>query len=72
MVLLFARLLPAQVRHVGDLNTREPRVPGFAHAGGHVLDHVFVRGLEVAVPAVTLERGGLSDHVPVLATVRRP
>ena len=25
MVLLFARLLPAQVRHVGDLNTRELR-----------------------------------------------
>ncbi|HMS61925.1 MAG TPA: endonuclease/exonuclease/phosphatase family protein [Solirubrobacteraceae bacterium] len=56
----------------GDLNTRAPRVPGFEPAGGHVLDHVFVRGLEVAVPAVTLERGGLSDHVPVLATVRRP
>ena len=54
----------------GDLNTRTPAVPGFAHAGGHVLDHVFVRGLEVAAPAITLERHGLSDHVPVLATVR--
>lgn len=56
----------------GDLNTRTPRVPGFEHAGGHVLDHVFVRGLEVAAPALTLERGGLSDHVPVLATVAPP
>ena len=54
----------------GDLNTRTPAVPGFTHAGGHALDHVFVRGLEIAAPAVTLERGGLSDHVPLLATVR--
>lgn len=56
----------------GDLNTRTPVVPGFAHAGGHVLDHVFMRGLELAEPAVTLPRAGLSDHVPVLATLRRP
>jgi endonuclease/exonuclease/phosphatase family metal-dependent hydrolase len=55
----------------GDLNTRTPRVPGFEHAGGHVLDHVFVRGLEVAAPAARLERGALSDHVPVRATVER-
>jgi endonuclease/exonuclease/phosphatase family metal-dependent hydrolase len=51
----------------GDLNTREPVVPGFAHAGGHVLDHVFVRGLEVVQPGHTLKRGTLSDHRPVLA-----
>ena len=59
-----------QIVFGGDLNTRTPVIPGFAHAGGHVLDHVFVRGVEVAVPAVTLARGGLSDHVPVLATLR--
>jgi len=56
----------------GDLNTRTPSVPGFEHAGGHVLDHVFVRGLDVAGPVVKLERHGLSDHVPVLASVARP
>ena len=55
----------------GDLNTRTPHVPGFEHAGGHVLDHVFVRGLEVAAPVVRLERHGLSDHLPVLASVAR-
>ena len=29
----------------GDMNTRKPVVPGFEHAGGHVIDHVFARGL---------------------------
>lgn len=53
----------------GDLNIRGPVVPGFEHAGGHVLDHVFARGLRVAEPARTLERGNLSDHVPVLAAL---
>lgn len=51
----------------GDLNLRKPVVPGFTSAGGHVLDHVFVRGLEVVARARKLERGGLSDHVPVVA-----
>ncbi len=54
----------------GDLNLRKPVVSGFASAGGHVLDHVFVRGLDVAERARTLERGGLSDHMPVVATLR--
>ncbi len=53
----------------GDLNLRKPVVPGFQSAGGHVLDHVFVRGLDVVERARKLERGGLSDHVPVVATV---
>jgi endonuclease/exonuclease/phosphatase (EEP) superfamily protein YafD len=56
----------------GDMNTRGPQVPGFAHAGGHVIDHVFARGLAVAAPARTLERDGLSDHAPVLAVLRLP
>lgn len=51
----------------GDLNLKRPVVPGFQHAGGHVLDHVFVHGLDVVERARTLERGGLSDHVPVFA-----
>lgn len=55
----------------GDANTHTPAVPGFTHCGGHVLDHVFARGLRVAEPATTLPRhdagvdANLSDHRPV-------
>lgn len=49
----------------GDLNVRDPRVPGFAYAGGGHVDHVFARGCEIAAPADALERGALSDHAPV-------
>ena len=54
----------------GDMNTRRPQVPGFAHGGGHVIDHVFARGYVVAGPVQTLDAGGLSDHAPVLATLK--
>lgn len=53
----------------GDLNTRAPIAPGFAHAAGHSVDHVLVRPANVAAPGRTLERGPLSDHLPVLAEV---
>lgn len=59
----------------GDTNVRAPQVPGYTDCGGHVLDHVFARGLEPAGPAVTLPRhdaaldANLSDHRPVLAQV---
>ena len=53
----------------GDLNTRTPIAPGFAHAAGHSVDHVLVRPANVAAPGRTLERGPLSDHLPVLAEV---
>jgi endonuclease/exonuclease/phosphatase family metal-dependent hydrolase len=53
----------------GDLNVRDPYVSGFVHAGGHGVDHVFVRGLEPAGRCELLERGSLSDHAPVLATL---
>jgi endonuclease/exonuclease/phosphatase family metal-dependent hydrolase len=52
----------------GDFNVRRPAPEGLVHAGGHNVDHVFVRGLEPAgieVPA----RHRLSDHDPVVATV---
>lgn len=55
-----------------DCNTKTPSFPGFTHCGGHVLDHVFARGLRVAEPARTLPRhckaigANLSDHKPVL------
>jgi endonuclease/exonuclease/phosphatase family metal-dependent hydrolase len=53
----------------GDLNVHDPEVPGFVHAGGHDVDHVFARGMAVAAPAEPLERGALSDHAPVRATL---
>ena len=57
----------------GDTNLREPWIPGYVDLGGHVLDHVFARGLDPAGDAVTLPRhdaaigANLSDHRPVLA-----
>jgi len=57
----------------GDLNVRDPRPPGFAHAGGHGVDHVFVAGgLAPAGAVERLDRGTLSDHAPVRVTLRAP
>jgi endonuclease/exonuclease/phosphatase family metal-dependent hydrolase len=53
----------------GDLNTREPVAPGFEVVAGHSVDHVLTRLLRAGGPGRTLERGQLSDHVPVLAHV---
>jgi len=54
----------------GDLNVRRPAVPpGLTLAGGHGVDHVLVRGLRAVGEARVLERGGLSDHAPVLIEV---
>jgi endonuclease/exonuclease/phosphatase family metal-dependent hydrolase len=53
----------------GDMNTHAPDAPGLAHAAGHGVDHILVRGLDVAAPGRTLDRGNLSDHCPVLAEV---
>jgi endonuclease/exonuclease/phosphatase family metal-dependent hydrolase len=55
----------------GDFNVRSLALDGFEHAGGHGVDHVFVRGLEVVRSAQPLEHGGLSDHAPLLAVVRQ-
>jgi endonuclease/exonuclease/phosphatase (EEP) superfamily protein YafD len=49
----------------GDLNVRDPRVLGFAHAGGAGVDHVYARGWTPVGPADLLDRGTLSDHAPV-------
>jgi endonuclease/exonuclease/phosphatase family metal-dependent hydrolase len=49
----------------GDLNMREPHVPGFGVAASHHVDHVLVRGLKAASAGETLERGVLSDHTPL-------
>jgi endonuclease/exonuclease/phosphatase family metal-dependent hydrolase len=52
----------------GDFNLRELALGDFARAGGHDVDHIFVRGLPTG-DVRTLERGHLSDHAPVLATL---
>jgi endonuclease/exonuclease/phosphatase family metal-dependent hydrolase len=55
----------------GDFNVRDPSVPGFAHVGGHHVDHVFARGLALApdAGAELLDRGRLSDHAPLRTTL---
>jgi endonuclease/exonuclease/phosphatase family metal-dependent hydrolase len=54
----------------GDANVEDPDVPGFADAGGHGIDRFFTRGaLTVVAAPRTLERGGLSDHAPVLIEI---
>lgn len=55
----------------GDFNIRGLRLDGFEYAGGHEVDHVFVRGPRPAGFDV-LQRGRLSDHAPVLAAVTSP
>jgi len=52
----------------GDVNVRDPSLPGFAQAAGHDVDFVYVRGL-ATTGAEVLEHGVLSDHAPVVATV---
>jgi endonuclease/exonuclease/phosphatase family metal-dependent hydrolase len=56
----------------GDLNVRTPVAPGLAYAGGHGVDHVLAHGLEPAGRARVLDHGALSDHAPVLVTLRAP
>jgi endonuclease/exonuclease/phosphatase family metal-dependent hydrolase len=53
----------------GDLNLLAPVVPGFTHAGHSGVDHVFARSLRVISPGRTLERGPLSDHLPLVVEV---
>jgi endonuclease/exonuclease/phosphatase family metal-dependent hydrolase len=56
----------------GDFNIRSLSLAGFTHAGGHDVDHVFAAGLQPVGPAEVLERGRLSDHSPVVVTLRLP
>jgi endonuclease/exonuclease/phosphatase family metal-dependent hydrolase len=53
----------------GDFNLLWPTVPGFVHAGGNYVDHVVVSSMRTAAAPVVLDRGPLSDHVPVLVSV---
>ncbi len=52
----------------GDANVQKPQAPGFAHLGGHGVDHVLARGW-TRVGVRTLDAGTLSDHAPVLVEV---
>ncbi|MEA2314365.1 MAG: hypothetical protein QOI03_1057 [Solirubrobacteraceae bacterium] len=64
----------------GDLNLRSPRAPDsdVVHVASRDVDHIFVRGLEPTAPADLLDRSTvvdesrveLSDHVPILVTLR--
>ncbi len=56
----------------GDLNVRTVRLPGFVHAARSNVDHVFAHGLRQAGPGEVLDRGTLSDHAPVAATLVEP
>lgn len=53
----------------GDLNVRDPDLPGLLSAGGRGVDHVYARGLVPVGAVEALERGGLSDHAPVRVTL---
>jgi endonuclease/exonuclease/phosphatase family metal-dependent hydrolase len=66
-VLCWARGAPAVLG--GDFNVRSLALDGFALAGGHDVDHVFVRGLDPAGAVDLPDRGRLSDHAPVLVTI---
>lgn len=54
----------------GDFNVRGLMLEGWRPAGGHGVDQFYVRGLEPVGPAQVLDRGHLSDHAPVMVTVR--
>jgi endonuclease/exonuclease/phosphatase family metal-dependent hydrolase len=49
----------------GDFNVVDPPVPGFAHAAGHHVDHVFTRGWGSSGEPELLDHGALSDHAPL-------
>jgi endonuclease/exonuclease/phosphatase family metal-dependent hydrolase len=53
----------------GDFNLVAPSVPGFRHAGGHDVDHIYVRDFGPAGATGVLDRGHLSDHAPVVVAV---
>jgi endonuclease/exonuclease/phosphatase family metal-dependent hydrolase len=56
----------------GDFNLRHPVFDGLTHVGGHDVDHIFVAaGLRAPHGAEVLDRGALSDHAPVAATLVR-
>lgn len=65
--LRWAKALPVALG--GDFNIRDLSLDGFDYAGGHGVDHVFVRGLKAPGAAEVLDRGQLSDHAAVRVSV---
>ncbi|HEV3000564.1 MAG TPA: endonuclease/exonuclease/phosphatase family protein [Solirubrobacteraceae bacterium] len=53
----------------GDFNIPDPVVPGMERIGGRGVDHVFARGLRRA-GGERLDAGPLSDHAPLLFSLR--
>ncbi len=53
----------------GDFNLRAPAWPGFTRVGGRDVDHLFVAGARADGEAAVLDRGDLSDHPPLAATI---
>ena len=53
----------------GDCNVVRVELPGFAHAGGSHVDHVFARGPTPTGACEALDRGTLSDHAPLRVTL---
>jgi endonuclease/exonuclease/phosphatase family metal-dependent hydrolase len=54
----------------GDLNLREPELPGLHAIAGHDVDHIFIdENLAAVGPAEVLRRGTLSDHSPLAVSV---
>lgn len=57
----------------GDFNQREFELAGLARVGERDVDHVFVgAGVRKVREFEVLDRGTLSDHPPLVATVERP
>jgi endonuclease/exonuclease/phosphatase family metal-dependent hydrolase len=53
----------------GDFNLRDPAAAGLRDAGGNWVDHVLVRGMQPQRARELPDRGGLSDHKPVIVEV---
>jgi endonuclease/exonuclease/phosphatase family metal-dependent hydrolase len=57
----------------GDFNLREPSFDGLTHVCGRDVDHIFANaGLRGTGECAVLDRGRLSDHPPLAATVLLP
>ena len=54
----------------GDLNVQVPIAPGLQHLGGHKVDHLLGRDVAADGSAETPDRGALSDHAPVIVTLK--
>ena len=56
----------------GDFNVVRPQLPGLVRVASARVDHLYARGLTSATSGELLDRGPLSDHRPLLGTLRRP